>query len=151
MGLEAITAGHLEVDLFLEQHRFLAQQLGDGGFEHLVQLLETVVEGRDVFDTADQVLAVPLQAFFVIDPMAAGDFGHIGQFPGPLADSFHFAGIEGATQYDKTVVPEFFDLPIIQLGGPQGEHYSCPYGGCGGGILLPAQGVSTASINTEER
>ena len=112
MRFEAVAAGHLEVDLLLEQHRFLAEELAHGRLENSTQFLEPFVERRDVFDAADQIGAVPFQAFFMKNPVLAGLLGHREQVLGPGVDEVHFACVEALPDNQVAVMLERFDLLV---------------------------------------
>jgi hypothetical protein len=110
-GQYFVAAGHLEVDLLLEQNRVLAQQLADGGSQCLGQRREPGMVGGDVLDAADDLLVRLEGAVFPVDPMPARFLGHPGQFPGPGFDGPHLAGVEGGTDDEVAVVPEVTNLP----------------------------------------
>ena len=71
MGLEAVAYRQLVADLFLEQHRFLAQQPahrpGQGGG----QLVEAGVTALDVLDAADDLPVRIEEVFLPVHPVLA--------------------------------------------------------------------------------
>jgi len=86
----------------------------DGTF--LKQFGEPGVERGDVFDSADQLLGRVLQAFLVIDPMAAGFLRHRQKFLGPGVDRRHVGGAERTARDQITLGFEIGELARTQDG-----------------------------------
>jgi hypothetical protein len=69
MRLEAVAARHLEVDLLLEQHGFLAEQLTGRSPQHLGKLREALMKERDVLDARNETRVGIEPARLVVHPV----------------------------------------------------------------------------------
>jgi len=110
MRLEPVTTGHLEINFFFEQCCFLAKKLADGAFQHRAKFLEPIVKRHDIFNPADQVGIVTLQALFMINPVFSRFFRERHQFLGPGFDALHLIGSEGLADDQITIALERLNL-----------------------------------------
>ena len=117
MGLEAVAAGELEVDLVLEEDGGLAEEAGDGAAElgAVAEGGEAGMEGTEVFDALEDALGGVQQAGLEVHHGAAGCFRLGLDVVGPGGDLAHLLGVEEARDHHEAVALEGFD---------QGRHIS---------------------------
>ena len=111
LGLEA-AAGQLEIDLLLEQHRRLAEQLSHPAGQRAAahEAVETVVIGADVFHPVEDACPRFGQAVVEIFHPFAGGLGARLDIVGPGGDIGHGLRIVQAANDHIAVAPEAGDL-----------------------------------------
>ena len=111
MGLEAVAARQLEVDLVLEEHGRLPEELGHGAAQ-----LVTVAQGgkagmerAEILDPLEHALSGTQQARLEVHHLSTGNLGETLQLIGPRRDPLHLPRVEQAGYHHEAVALELLD------------------------------------------
>ena len=109
---------HSPIDLFLEQHGRLAEQLRDqrGQCAEPDEAVIGSVERTEILDALDELDARIVPGRLVIDPMTAGELRRLHELPGPAVDGFPLGAAEQAAEDEVPVAREIGQLRAGQLG-----------------------------------
>src|SRR4030095_8989448 len=111
VGLEAVAAGELEVDLVLEEHGGLAEEGGHGATElgAVAEGGEAGVKGAEVLHALEDALGGVEEAGLEVHHGAAGSFGLSLDLVGPRGDLAGFRRVEETGNHHEAVAPEDVD------------------------------------------
>jgi hypothetical protein len=114
--LEARTAGHLVVDLLLEQRRVLPEQLAHGHVQPAgaEQAPEARVDLGEPLDALDQTPLRLADALLVVDPVPARRLRQRGHLIDPARDLLRPRSVEETRDEDEPVPAERRELLIVQ-------------------------------------